>query len=165
MALLSIKPSPSGKEIPMKSINKVVLALLVSVLLLLAVSVYGQVHKYFTPGTVWGVTTIKIHPGMDQAYLEYLDTQLKKESDISIKNGFMKSYKILRSQDDDSGWNMLIMREYESFASLEKNEEKADEVLRQATGIDDQKGMQGYTDRSKIRDVMGTKFMREVILK
>ncbi len=149
----------------MKNIHKLILLSLVSVLLLLAVSVYGQVHKYFTPGTVWGVTTIKIHPGMDQAYLEYLDTQLKKESDISIKNGFMKSYKILRSQDDDSGWNMLILREYESFASLEKNEEKADEVLRQATGIDDQKGMQGYTDRSKIRDVMGTKFMREVILK
>ena len=149
----------------MKNIHKLILLSLVSVLLLLAVSVYGQVHKYFTPGSVWGVSMIRIHPGMDQAYLEYLDTQLKKESDISIKNGFMKSYKILRSQDDDSGWNMLIMREYDSFASLEKNEEKADEVLRQATGIDDQKGMQGYTDRSKIRDVMGTKFMREVILK
>ncbi len=149
----------------MKRIRKLILASLVSVLLLLAVSVFGQVHKYFTPGTVWGVTTIRIHPGMDQAYLEYLDTQLKRESDISIKNGFMKSYKILRGQDDDSGWNMLILREYDSFASLEKNEEKADEVLRQATGIDDQKGMQGYTDRSKIRDVMGTKFMREVILK
>src|SRR6266480_3569904 len=102
---------------------------------------------------------------MDQAYLEYLDTQLKKESEISIKNGFMKSYKILRAQDDDTGWNMLILREYDSFASLEKNEEKADEVLRQATGIDDQKGMQGYTDRSKIRDVVGTKFMRELVLK
>ena len=149
----------------MKRIHKLILSSLVLVLLLLAVSVYGQVHKYFAPGMVWGVTTIKIHPGMDQAYLEYLDTQLKKESDISIKNGFMKSYKILRGQDDDSGWNMLILREYDSFASLEKNEEKADEVLRQATGIDDQKGMQGYTDRSKIRDVMGTKFMREVILR
>jgi hypothetical protein len=149
----------------MKSIHKLVLSSLVSVLLLLAVSVYGQVHKYYTPGSVWGVTTIRIHPGMDQAYLEYLDTQLKKESEISIKNGFMKSYKILRGQDDDSGWNMLILREYDSFASLEKNEEKADEVLRQATGIDDQKGMQGYIDRSKIRDVMGTKFMRELILK
>ena len=149
----------------MKSIHKLILSSLVSVLLLLAVSVYGQVHKYFTPGSVWGVTTIRIHPGMDQAYLEYLDTQLKKESDISIKNGFMKSYKILRGQDDDGGWNMLILREYDSFASLEKNEEKADEVLRQATGIDDQKGMQGYMDRSKIRDVMGTKFMRELILK
>ena len=149
----------------MKSIRKLILSSLVSVLLLLAVSVYGQVHKYYTPGSVWGVTTIRIHPGMDQAYLEYLDTQLKKESDISIKNGFMKSYKILRGQDDDSGWNMLILREYDSFASLEKNEAKADEALRQATGIDDQKGMQGYIDRSKIRDVMGTKFMRELILK
>ncbi len=149
----------------MKSKHKMMLPALGAVLLTLAVSVYGQVHKYYTPGTVWGVTTIRIHPGMDQAYLEYLATELKKQSDISIKNGFMKSYKILRAQDDDAGWNMLILREYDSYASLEKNEAKADEVLRQATGIDDQKGMQGYTDRSKIRDVMGTKFMRELILK
>jgi hypothetical protein len=149
----------------MKNIRKLILSSFTLVLLVLAVSVYGQVHKYYTPGTVWGVTTIRIHPGMDQAYLEYLDTELKKESEISIKNGFMKSYKILRSQDDDSGWNMLILREYDSFAALEKNAEKADEVLRQATGIDDQKGMQGYVDRSKVRDVMGTKFMRELILK
>ena len=149
----------------MKIKHKLIVTSLFGVLLMLAVSVYGQVHKYYTPGTVWGVTMIRIHPGMDQAYLEYLDTQLKKESDISIKNGFMKSYKILRSQGDDGDWNMLILREYDSFASLEKNEEKADEVLRQATGIDDQKGMQGYIDRSKIRDVQGTKFMREVVLK
>ncbi len=149
----------------MKSKNKLMLSSLAAVLLMLAVSVYGQVHKYFTPGSVWGVTMIRIHPGMDQAYLEYLDTQLKKESDISIKNGFMKSYKILRSQGDDDSWNMLILREYESFASLERDEERADEVLRRATGIDDQRGMQGYMDRSKIRDVMGTKFMREVVLK
>ena len=149
----------------MKNKHTVLISAFAAVLLLLAVSVYGQVHKYYTPGSVWGVSMIKIHSGMDQAYLEYLDTQLKKESEISIKNGFMKSYKILRAQDDDSGWNMLILREYDSFASLEKNEEKADEVLRQATGVDDQKGMQGYTDRSKIRDVVGTKFMRELILK
>ena len=36
----------------MKNINKLVLASLVSVLLLLAVSVYGQVHKYYPPGSV-----------------------------------------------------------------------------------------------------------------
>ena len=149
----------------MKSKHKLIVATLFAVLLMLAVSVYGQVHKYFTPGSVWDVTMIKIHSGMDQAYLEYLDTQLKKESEISIKNGFMKSYKILRSQGNEGDWNMLILREYDSFASLEKNEEKADEVLRQATGIDDQKGMQGYTDRSKIRDVVATKYMRELVLK
>ena len=149
----------------MKNRHKLILSSLLAVLLVLGMSVYGQVHKYFSPGSVWAVTMIKIHPGMDQAYLEYLDTQLKKESDISVKNGFMKSYKILRSQGDDGEWNMLIMREYESYASLEKNEDKADEAFRKATGIDDEKGMQGYTDRSKIRDIAGTKFMREIILK
>ena len=149
----------------MKSKHRVIVATLFAVLLMLAVSVYGQVHKYYSPGSVWGVTTIRIHPGMDQKYLEYLDTQLKKESEISIKNGFMKSYKVLRAQDDDSGWNMLILREYESFAALEKNEEKADEMLRKETGNDDQKNMQGYTDRSTVRDVIGTKFMRELVLK
>ena len=148
----------NGKRMLILSANLVIL-------LALAATVYGQVHKYYTPGSVWGVTMVRIHSGMDQAYLEYLDTQLKKDSEISIKNGFMKSYKILRAQDDDTGWNLLILREYESFAALERDEAKADEVLRQATGIDDQKGMQGYTDRSKIRDVMGTKFMREVVLK
>ena len=149
----------------MKSKHKLMVATLAAVILMLAVSVYGQVHKYFTPGSVWEVTMIKIHPGMDQAYLKYLDTELKKESEISIKNGFMKSYKILRAQDDDSGWNMLILREYDSYASLEKNVEKADEVLQRATGIDDEKGMQGYTERAKIREVQGTKYMRELVLK
>jgi hypothetical protein len=165
---LYVQPSttpPSGKGTPMKSKHKLILSAHIAVLLVLTVSVYGQVHKYFTPGTVWGVTMIRIHPGMDQAYMEYLDTELKKQSDISIKNGFMKSYKILRAQDDDSGWNMLILREYDSFAGLEKNQEKADEVLRQATGIDDQKAMQGYIDRSMVRDVEGTKFMREIVLR
>ena len=149
----------------MNSKRRLIVFANVAILLVLTATVSGQIHKYYRPGSVWAVTMIRIHPGMDQAYLEYLDTQLKKESEISIKNGFMKSYKILRAQDDDSGWNMLILREYESYTALERDEAKADEVLRQATGIDDQKGMQGYIDRSKVRDVVGTKFMRELKLK
>jgi hypothetical protein len=149
----------------MKSRHRLIGASCAAILLMLSVSASGQIYKYFTPGSVWEVSMIRIHSGMDQAYMQYLDTELKKESDAAIKNGFMKSYKILRSQGDDAEWNMLIMREYESFASLEKNAEKADEVLRQATGLDDQKGMQGYTDRAKIRDVVGVKFMREIVLK
>jgi hypothetical protein len=145
--------------------HKLIVSACIAVLLMLGVSAYGQVHKFFSPGSVWEVTMIKIHPGMDQAYLEYLDTQLKKESEISIKGGFMKSYKILRSQDNDSSWNMLILREYDSYASLEKNEAKADEAIQKAMGTDDQKDMQGYIDRSKVRDVQGTKFMRELVLR
>ena len=50
--------------------------------------------------------------------------------------GYMKSYRILRTLDDDSSWNMLILREYKNLASMEANEEKADELARQLTGDD-----------------------------
>lgn len=128
------------------------------------VTVAGQVHKYYSPGTVWTVTMIKIAPGMDQMYLEYLDGQFKKGEDAQVKAGFEKSYKVLRAMDDGGAWNMLILREYASLASLEANEEKADTVAQQTQGTD-QAQMQGYQDRSKYREVVGTKYVRELILK
>ena len=130
----------------------------------ITVSVGGQVHKYYTPGTVWTVTMIKIAPGMDQMYMQYLDGPFKKGEDAQVKAGFQKSYKILRTMDDGGAWNMLILREYASLAALEANVEKADALLQQTEGSD-QVQMQGYQDRSKYREVVGTKYARELILK
>jgi len=129
-----------------------------------SVTVAGQVHKYFSPGTVWTVTMIRIAPGMDQMYMQYLDSQFKKGEDATVKAGFQKSYKILRTMDDGGAWNMLILREYSSLASIEANVEKADALLQQVEGTD-QVQMQGYQDRSKYREVVGTKYARELILK
>jgi hypothetical protein len=130
----------------------------------ITMTVAAQVHKYYSPGTVWTVTMIKIAPGMDQMYVQYLDTQFKKGEDAQVKAGFMKSYKILRTMDDGGAWNMLILREYPSLASLETNEEKADALLQQTEGSD-QVQMQGYQDRLKYREVVGTKYARELLLK
>jgi hypothetical protein len=129
-----------------------------------AVPVIGQVHKFFSPGTVWTVTMIKIASGMDQSYLQYLDGQFKKSEEAQIKAGFEKSYKILRTMDDGGAWNLLILREYTSLASIEANQEKADALLQQTDGTD-QAQMQGYQDRSKYREVVGTKYARELVLK
>ena len=126
--------------------------------------VIAQVHKYFTPGTIWTVTMIKMAAGMDQAYLEYLDGHFKKGEEAQIKAGFQKSYKILRTMDDGGAWNLLILREYASLASMEANVEKADAVLQQTDGTD-QAQMKGYEDRSKYREVVGTKYARELMLK
>jgi hypothetical protein len=128
------------------------------------ITVAAQVHKYYANGPVWTVTMIKMASGMDQMYLQYLDGQFKKGEDAQVKAGFMKSYKILRTMDDGGAWNMLILREYPSLASMEANEEKSD-VLAQETEGTDQAQMQGYQDRSKYREVVGTKVMREFTLK
>jgi hypothetical protein len=129
-----------------------------------AVPVMGQVHKYFTPGTVWTVTMIQMAPGMDQMYLQYLDTSFKKSEDAQVKAGFQKSYKILRTLDDSGTWNLLILREYASLAAVEGNVEKADALLQQSDGTDEAQ-IKGYQDRSKYREVVGTKYARELILK
>ena len=146
----------------MRNLSK---ALLVTALAVAAVTpVVGQIHKYFTPGTAWTVAMIRIAPGMDQMYLQYLDGQFKKEQDAQVKAGFMKSYKILRTMDDGGAWNLLILREYASLAAIEGSEEKSD-ALAQQVGGSDQVQMQGYQDRLKYREVVGTKYAREVILK
>ena len=129
-----------------------------------AVPVMGQVHKYFNPGTVWTVTMIQMTSGMDQMYLQYLDTSFKKSEDAQVSAGFQKSYKILRTLDDSGTWNLLILREYASLAAMEGNVEKADALSQQSDGTDE-KQMQGYQDRSKYRAIVGTKYARELILK
>jgi hypothetical protein len=129
-----------------------------------AVPVIAQVHKYFTPGTIWTVTMIQMTSGMDQKYLHYLDTSFKKSEDAQVKAGFLKSYRILRTLDDSGTWNLLILREYPSLAAIEANVEKADALYQHSDGTDDAQ-MQGYDDRSKYRAVVGTKYARELILK
>jgi hypothetical protein len=130
----------------------------------IATPVVAQVHKYFSPGSVWSVTMIRMAPGMDQMYMQYLGGQFKKSEDAQVKAGFEKSYKILRTMDDGGEWNLLILREFTSLASLEANEEKSDAIAQQTDGTD-QAQMQGYQDRSKYREVVGTKFTREIVLK
>ena len=146
----------------MKTVRRVVL--IGALTAMGAVPVIGQVHKFFSPGTVWTVTMIKMTSGMDQNYLQYLDGQFKKSEEAQIKAGFEKSYKILRTMDDGGAWNLLILREYASLAALESNEEKADALSQQTEG-NDQAQMQGYQDRSKYREVIGTKYARELVLK
>ena len=146
----------------MKIVRTVVL---IGILIALgALPVIGQAHKFFSPGTVWTVTMIKMASGMDQTYLQYLDGQFKKSEEAQIKAGFQKSYKILRTMDDGGAWNLLILREYTSHASIETNVEKADALSQQTEG-NDQAQIQGYQDRSKYREVIGTKYARELVLK
>ena len=146
-------------------VDRRLVTLLVGLLLVSGMVVYGQIYKHYSPGTIWTVTAVRIEAGMDPAYIEYLDGTFKKETDAQVQAGYMKSYKILRSLDDDStSWNLLILREYTSLADLEKNEEKADAKSREIWGSD-QAAMKGYEDRSRIREVLGTKTTRELRLK
>jgi hypothetical protein len=55
------------------------------------------------------------------------------------------------------------MTEYKDLASLEANQDKADALAQKVIG-DDQKQIQGYKERSEIREVMGDRLAREIVL-
>jgi hypothetical protein len=60
-------------------------------------------------------------------------------------------------------WNLILMTEYKDLAALEANEDKSDAILQRVIG-DDQKQMQGYRDRAEIREVLGGRLAREIVL-
>ncbi len=57
----------------------------------------------------------------------------------------------------------MLMIEYKDLATMEANEAKADNLAQTVIG-NDEKQMQGYRDRLAIREVMGTRLAREIIL-
>jgi hypothetical protein len=139
-------------------------ALALSVLGAAAVTVHAQVKRPYHDGTVWNVTFVRMKPGMDSAYLNYLASDWKRNQEAAKKEGLIVSYKILSTEaHSPDDWNLILMTETKDLASMEANQDKADALTQKMVG-DDQKQMQGYKDRSEIREIMGIRQAREIVL-
>jgi len=129
-----------------------------------ALSVHAQVKRPYRNGSVWNVSMIRMKPGMDTAYLNYIATDWKRNQEAAKKEGLLLSYRVLQTEaHNPNDWNLLLMTEYKDLASLEANQDKADALAQRVIG-DDQKQMQGYKERTEIREVMGDRLAREIVL-
>ena len=144
--------------------QKILFAALVLSLALVCVSVYAQMTRPYHNGSVWTLAFIRIKPGMDAAYLNYIASEWKRIQEAAKKEGLILSYKVLVTEGHTAGdWNLILMTEVKDLAALEANEKKADALAERLVG-DDQKQMQGYRDRSEIREVLGNRLAREIVL-
>jgi hypothetical protein len=133
-------------------------------LLLLGASVYAQIVRPTHAGTVWQISFIHVKPGMVSAYDKYLASDWKKEQEALKAAGIVLSYKVIGTEaHSPNDWDLMLMVEYKDLASVEANEDKVDALLQKTVG-GDEKVMQGYKERSEIREVLGTRLAREVIL-
>lgn len=143
--------------------QRILVATLASAVLGLAVYA-AQVTRPYRDGSVWDIAFIRMKPGMNEAYLQYLAGPWKAEQEALKKEKFTLSYKILTTEaHGTTDWNMLLMTEYKDLATMEANAPKIDALIQKVIG-DDQTQMQGYKDRSEIREVMGTRIAREIVL-
>ena len=133
-------------------------------MLTLSIAASAQVNRPYHNGSVWVVATIQMKPGMENAYKKYLTTDWKKEQEALKKDGQILSYCVLETEGHGSGdWNMLLMTEYKDLATYEANLAKADSLAQTVVG-DDAKQVQGYRERLAIREVLGTRLARQIIL-
>lgn len=145
-------------------IRHMFLTSLALLLLIAGISVYAQVKRPFQNGSVWSVAFIRMKPGMETAYMNYLAGPWKANQEAMKKEGLILSYKVLSTEGHTPGdWNVMLMTEYKNLATMEANEDKADAVSQQVVG-DDEKQRQGYRDRMEIREVMGDRLAREIVL-
>ena len=145
-------------------IKRILVGSLVTALLIVGISVYAQVNRPYHNGSVWNIGFIRIKPGMDTAYMNYVAGQWKAEQEAQKKDGNILSYKVLSVEGHTPGeWNLMLMTEYKNLASMEASEDKAEAVAQKVIG-NDEKQMQGYKERAEIREVMGNRLAREIIL-
>ena len=144
--------------------KRAIVGSLAAVVLVAGFAVYAQVNRPYHNGSVWDVAFIRMKPGMETAYLNYLAGQWKAEQEAQKKDGNILSYKVLTVEGHTPNeFNLMLMTEYKNLAALEANEEKIDAVAQKVVG-DDEKQRQGYRDRLEIREVMGSRLAREVVL-
>ncbi len=144
--------------------NRVLTGSLVVSLLLLGVSVFAQVSRPYRNGSVWSIGFIRMKPGMETAYLNYVATDWKRDQEALKKDGLILSYKVLQTEaHGGTDWNLMLLTEYKDMATLEANEAKEDALYQRTVG-NDEKQRQGYRERLEIREVMGGRLAREVVL-
>ena len=145
-------------------LNKILIGMAFAILLAFSVTTSAQVNRPYRDGSVWVVGVIAMKPGMDTAYKNYLATDWKKQQEALKKDGQIISYMAIQTEmHSGTDWNMLLLTEYKDLATYEANQSKGDNLLQTVAG-DDAKQMQGYRERLQIREVLGNRLARQIIL-
>ena len=121
--------------------------------------------RNYKTGAVWIVLFVRTLPGKDPIYFNYLADVWKRQQELLKQEGVVLDYKVLQTnQIHKDDFNVLVMTQYKSRASIDENQGKLDTVVRQVVGKDEVT-MAAYRERETVRRVFGGKICREVIFR
>ena len=119
----------------------------------------------YTEGTVWTITMVKTKPGMGDDYIKGLAKTYKAAMEEEKKLNLVVSYKILLGESsNEADYNMLLMIEYKNMAAFDGLRDKLDPIAQKVLGSEDER-RQAAVKRTEIREILGSKVMREITLK
>ena len=140
--------------------------LLAASLMFISTIAAAQEARVYSEGSVTHVSYIKIKPGMYDAYLKYLDTDYKQLMEEAKKQGIILDYKIFQTTEAHvaSDPDMVLFVVYKNMAALDSLYERMEPLAAKALGSR-QKRADASVSREAMREVLGDRYIRELILK
>ena len=119
----------------------------------------------YNEGPVWTITMIKTKTGLSDEYIKQITGTVKPVYDEEKKQKIILDYKILNGEaSDPHDFNILILVEYPNWAAFDSLRDKSDPVIAKVMGSEEQR-RDLAVKRLDIREILGTKTMREITLK
>ncbi|HYU97737.1 MAG TPA: hypothetical protein VE977_02870 [Pyrinomonadaceae bacterium] len=78
--------------------NRALVSSLILLILTVSVVVVAEVNRPFRNGSVWSISFIKMKPGMETAYINYVAGDWKREQEALKKDGQILSYKVITTE-------------------------------------------------------------------
>jgi hypothetical protein len=135
-----------------------------SALLIIANVSLADDHPY-SEGPVVNVASIRTAEGKFDEYMDWLSTTWKKLQEESKKKGYIVNYEVLtvepRGPNDP---DIYLVITYKNWAALDGSIAKGDEVAKAVEGSL-AAANKAQSERDKIRRVLGSQTMQQLILK
>ena len=121
-------------------------------------------HPY-SEGPVINVASIRTVEGKFDEYMDWLTTTWKKLQEESKKKGYIVSYEVLSTEArGPNDPDILLVTTYKNWAALDGAIAKGDEVAKAVEGSV-AAANKSQSERDKIRRVLGSQTMQQLILK
>jgi hypothetical protein len=102
---------------------------------------------------------------MTYDYYRDLAANWQKINEAAKKEGLVLSYKILHGPAANTeDWDIMLLVEYKNMAAMDGMAEKMEALGAKLMGSQDQR-KEGAIKRNDLRDLLGGKLVREIILK
>jgi hypothetical protein len=129
-----------------------------------SVTALADDHPY-SEGPVVNVSSIRTLEGKFDDYMDWLSTTWKQLQEESKKKGYILDYQVLtvepRSPEDP---NVYLVITYKNWAALDGATAKGDEISTAVEGSV-MAANKAQSDRDKIRRVLGSQTMQQLVLK
>lgn len=146
--------------------SRIPIRTLAAFLLVLGLSTSSRAEDVpYTEGPVVDMTYVKIKPGGFDAYMKFLSTDWKAINEALEKDGTILSYRVVTSTSlNRDDWDLMLVVEYKNYAAFDGLDAKSRAVLEKLAGSM-AKAEEASTKRGEVREILGEKIGRELILK